>query len=85
MRGRGKWAKLENYIFIMTLGKLHSFCLSFSFVNEKKEFNKCNSFLALAKFGQTPVQPRNMVCTHLHSFNLVQHNASGIYLWVYFH
>ena len=25
MRGKGKWAELENHIFIMTIGKLHSF------------------------------------------------------------
>lgn len=57
MRRKGKWAELESYIFIMTPGKLPSFCLSFSFrlwKKKKKEFNKCNSFIALVKLEQTP-------------------------------
>lgn len=37
MRRKGKWAELENYIFIMTPGKLPSFCLSFSFRSWKKK------------------------------------------------
>lgn len=54
MSGKGKWAELENYIFIMTIGKLYSFALVFFCKWGEKEFNKCNSFIALVKFRKEP-------------------------------